>query len=210
MNGPASGTARLARGMALSTTCLALSLLAHVYAGGRVHLGPAFIAGALLLSAFCVAAARRRAGVLAIGSVVATSQLLLHLLAGLSARYGSGQPMPHDMPHDMSHGTSHDMAHGMAHDMAHGMPLAMPPRMLAAHLISGVVMTVLLAQGERLVWVLTGLFARLAGPRPRHDVVLELPDRPALRARYAVPDHPVRSVIRDAVGERGPPVLPST
>lgn len=173
MAGPAVGLPRYVRGTALSAACLLLSLAAHAAAGGHVRLGVGLWTAVLLLSAFCVLAANRRATPYEIGAVVAVSQVLLHVFAGLG-----GHPT-----HSVDPAT---------------------PGMWAAHLTAGTLMTVLLAQGERLVWVLFALFERLV----RLAIVWPVPARPrTLAVPHRVPDVPRIRVVAEPVGERGPPLV---
>ncbi|MFW6091795.1 MAG: hypothetical protein ACODAF_07920 [Actinomycetota bacterium] len=125
MVNPGRGWLRVLRGFLLAGGCLALSLGAHVAAGGSVHVPPIMVLYGFLLSAICVAAADGQRGFGGIFAVMAVSQVILHLVAS-----GGGH-----------HGAS---ATAVTLDLA----------MVFAHAVGAVVLSVMLAYGERVLWAL--------------------------------------------------------
>lgn len=152
----------------LATACLLVSMTAHVAAGGRPHLSPGFVAGGLLLSAFCVFLARTYATIRDIAVVVGISQVFLHVFASLGA---------------------HEDASPSA-------------TMVLAHLVAGAVVTALLAQGEREVWVLSGLLGRLLRLL---EWRVATPVTPPAVGPCEPPLLLAAQTVAEAVGERGPP-----
>lgn len=147
----------------MAATCLGLSMWAHVAAGGTVHLSLSLLAGGLALSGMCVAAADSRRSFGGILSVVLLSQVGLHLFAGA----GGGH---HGEPADVSAG----------------------PAMFAYHVVAGILLSALLANGERLVWALWSLACLprvpdLGEPVPATEPPAAVPTyRPAIRVRLDV------------------------
>ncbi|WP_166349141.1 hypothetical protein [Phytoactinopolyspora limicola] len=141
MTSPGVGHARVARGLTLSGLCLLLSLLAHVGAGGSIHVSLGLVLGGLGLSAICVAAADARRGFGAIIAVVGVSQIVFHLLAGLGGHH------------------------------THSVGQATTPVMLTYHAVATVLISAMLTKGETLIWSLFSLLRittawRLVQPPP--------------------------------------------
>lgn len=74
--------------------------------------------------------------------------------------------------------------------------------MVAAHLVAAVVVTALLAQGERAVWVLRGLLGRLLLLLKWH---VATPSTPHAVRPCEPPLLLTAQAVAEAVGERGPP-----
>ncbi|MFW6034283.1 MAG: hypothetical protein ACOC96_00010 [Actinomycetota bacterium] len=174
MVNPGRGWPRVVRGFLLSGGCLALSLGAHVAAGGNVHVPPIMVLYGFVLSAICIAAADAQRGFGGIFAVMAVSQVVLHLVAS-----GGGH-----------HGAS---ATAVTPDLA----------MVLAHTGSALVLSAMLAYGERVLWALCSLLLQpLLALVVQH---LPVPSRP--RAVGGFPE-PVRlGGIFPAGGAtwRGPP-----
>lgn len=167
------------RGLVLSAACLGMSLGAHAAAGGTVHVSTDMLAAAAALSVMCVAAADARRSFGGILGVVLLSQLVLHLLAGAGGHHTAAE------------------IHGFT------------PAMLASHMLAGVILSALLAQGERLVWALW----RLTGLLPR--VPMSGEPMPAGRGPVLTIDVPLaqphrRDLCLGGPGMRAPPAGLST
>ncbi|WP_123788580.1 hypothetical protein [Phytoactinopolyspora halophila] len=175
MKDPGRGMARVVRGLILATTCLGMSLAAHVAAGGVVHLSVDVVAGGLALSAMCVAAADTRRSFGGILGVVVLSQLVLHLFAGAGGHHGEVS----------SYGWT--------------------PTMLASHVIAAVVLSALLAHGERLVWALWGLTRLLPRVPPVQDVSPPAGPAPSVLQSYRPICRNLRDLCLSGPGTRAPP-----
>ncbi|NDL59842.1 hypothetical protein [Phytoactinopolyspora mesophila] len=174
MTNPGRGGARIARGLTLSILCLLLSLFAHVCAGGAVEISMGLVIGGLALSAMCVAAADARRGFGTIVAVVGLSQVVFHLLAGLGGHHAVG---------------------------AH---LGAVPAMVGSHVVATLIISVLLAQGERLIWALFSLLRTATAL-----VLVQLtPSRPTLISPVSLAaPHWLTSIYTRRCGTlRGPPV----
>ncbi|WP_129668954.1 hypothetical protein [Phytoactinopolyspora endophytica] len=144
MTSPGKGAARLARGSILAAVCLGMSMVAHVVAGGVVHVTSGMVAGGAALSAMCIAAADTRRSFGGILAVVLLSQVGLHLFAGA--------------------GGHHVESAGYGWTMS----------MVASHAVAAVVVSAMLAYAERLVWALWSLarlprVPRMGDPVPAAD-----------------------------------------
>lgn len=164
----------MARGGALAVVCLALSLSAHVAAGGQVHLSGGLLFGGLLLSIMCVAAAQSQGSFAGIVATVLLSQPVLHLLASASTH-----------PADPA-------------------ALVPSPLMVTYHVVGALVLSALLAGGDRVIWAFAAL-SRL--PRVPRAVTLAVPSAPsAAVGRPAAGFEPQHLVLALAgLGRRGPP-----
>ncbi|NED94871.1 hypothetical protein G1H11_06050 [Phytoactinopolyspora alkaliphila] len=161
MTSPGQGAARVARGGTLAAACLGMSVGAHVAAGGAVHMSAGVLAGGLALAVICVAAADARRSFGGILGVVLLSQVGLHLFAGAGGHH------------------------------ADPAGLGLTPAMVAFHGVAAVLVSLVLAHGERLVWALWSL-ARL--PRvPRLGLVVPDAGAPRLVRDY----RPVLALCRD-------------
>ncbi len=165
--------ARIARGLSLATICLVMSLAAHAAAGGDVHVSPGLLLGGAALSVICVAAADTRRTFGGILSVVAVSQVALHLFAGAS---GHQVETP---------------AYGWT------------PQMIVFHAVAGLVVSALLAWGERLLWALFDL----ARPWRRPGVAgpVRVAEAPTVRRVFTPGWRVCREPFVDAPATRGPP-----
>jgi hypothetical protein len=176
---PGEGRARVVRGLALSTACLVVPVVAHVVAGGGAPTAGGFILGAALLSVACVALACRRVSVVQIAATVFASQPVLHVLLDLSAH--------------ADHGAGPSASAGM----------------VAAHAIAAAALTVLLAGAESVIWSMATLSSTLLlrGVRAALDLTAVPVDlRPMLLPSSAAAHPFILSVTRTAP-RRGPPVL---
>lgn len=132
MVNPGRGGWRLLRGLSLASACLTMSLTAHAAGGGAVHLSPGLVVGGLALSVICVAAAESRGSFGGILSIVVVSQVVLHLFAAAGAQHADAAP-------------------GM---------VGLTGAMAGHHAVAAVVVSLLLAHGDRLIWAFWSL-ARL-------------------------------------------------
>ncbi len=141
-SGLGRGWPRLLRAGLLVTLTVLVSIGGHVLAGGAVHASAPAVLGVLALGAICVAAADTRRGVAEILPVVGLAQPVLHLLVSMGATHGHGAGA--SLPAVSSVSTV---------------------GMLLAHGVAAVVVSVLLAHAETLLWVLMGLARRMSLPR---------------------------------------------
>ncbi|SDU18791.1 hypothetical protein SAMN04488563_0489 [Jiangella alkaliphila] len=164
----------------MSAACLLLPTLAHAAAGGDVSTTPGFVAVALLLCAACVALADRRRSVAEIAAMLVFTQPLLHVLLTLDGHHGAASSV---VP-----------SAGMA----------------VAHVLSAVVLTVLLAGAENVVWSLASLSATLLLTRVREllaSPVLSAPRVPA-NGDDVAEAAPRGVLLVRSTPWRGPPALP--
>lgn len=137
---PGTGALRVARAAVLAVLGLALAVGGHVAGGGSPSLVAVLVVGSFSAATFGLLA-DRRLGLPAIAACMAASQLAFHVVMSL-------QPA-HAMP-------------GVGSDVVPS------PPMLAGHAAATVLASLLLARGERLVWMLAALLApvvRLLLPR---------------------------------------------
>lgn len=170
----------MARGAALAAAAVLVSLLGHVAGGGALAPSAPLALGGALLGALCVAAADARRSLPAVLATVLAAQPVLHLLAGLGGTHAH---------------TAHPHAQVDVLAMATG------------HVAAAVVASVLLAEGDRVLFALDALAARC--------VLGALLPGPAPAAAQASPpvSTPAELVSRlwaDAVGRRGPPAVPAS
>ncbi len=174
------GWPRLLRAGLLVALTVLVSLGGHVLAGGTVQASAPVVLGVLALGAICVAAADTRRGVIEILPVVLLAQPVLHLLVSMGAAH------------------SHAGASGPA---GHAAVPSVP--MLLAHATAAVVVSVLLAHADTVVWALAGLARRLVLP-VRPSLVVPTLSRPAVMP--ALTSLPPCSASRAAPPlRRGPP-----
>ncbi len=191
MHAPGRGVLRWSRAALLAALTVLVSLGGHALAGGTVHVSAPMVLGVLALGAMCVAAADTRRSAREIFPVVLLAQPVLHLLAGMG---GHAHPPGGDL------GTA---AAPVVIPALTG-PSPATAVMVAAHVAAAVVLSVLLAAADRVLWALAGLRVRVpvpavaAGPAPCRSL-------PARRDDACVP---VRSALRCAPRlRRGPPVV---
>jgi hypothetical protein len=160
----------------LALLTVLISVGGHALAGGPVHVSLPLMLGGAALGGMCVAAADVRRSFPEILAVVLLAQPPLHLLASIGAQHGSGATP-----------TGHVSA-----------------TMVLAHLAAALLASVLLADAERALWTLAGLF-RLA-PIPQ-----TVPLQPLVPPRLPVSDGdatPLGAVrLADSVCRRGPPMV---
>ena len=176
MSTPDTGTPRWARAGLLALLTVLISIGGHALGGGEVHLSLPLILGGAALGGICVAAADVRRSFPEILAVVLLAQPPLHLLASIGAHHGTAGPPSSSVS----------------------------VTMVLAHAAAALVVSVLLADAERALWTLAGLFRLVPIPRP---VSL----RPLVPARVSVPDGeptPLAGVLlASSVSRRGPPVV---
>ncbi|GAA5002551.1 hypothetical protein [Actinopolymorpha pittospori] len=159
MSNPGSGLLRISRGGLLAVCCTALALLGHVSSGGGRPPVPALLAVTVVVgSAFAVLADRRRAfGQILVGALVA--QVAFHTAFTLS------MPGHH-------HVSGVAVSHGST-ELFFGLKSGIP--MLLGHLVAAVLVAVLAASGEALVWALYHLLGLVRLP----DLAKPLPSGPS-------------------------------
>lgn len=207
---------RAARAGALAVTTVCLAALAHACGGGSLP-GPAvlLLLGALVGTGSLVASAHRL-GTRSLAALLGGGQLALHLAFTVLGRTGApvdpGVGMA--IAADHGHGSVPDLATAhlqAAHLHAAGGHAAGAHAalghahhggwvMLLTHVLATAVTALVLARGERALWLLAGLVAPAIRPRPT---------RPALGPRPALPALPVLAPalahVRDVAPRRGPP-----
>ncbi|GLY30058.1 hypothetical protein [Kineosporia sp. NBRC 101731] len=200
---PARGAIRLARSAMFSLTAVSLAVAAHAAGGERVSLPVAVLCVPAVMLVVNLLAARRRGAVsLVLG--LGVTQIVLHV-ALMAAIMSDGCRMAgrHLSSHVTGYGaaslTTCDSA--MAGHQASDM-FAMSPRMFTAHTVAVLLLALLLARGEAVVWALTGnLSHRLALPR----VVTPPPAVRPLPVLLREALLPLADVPRRSVRRRGPP-----
>jgi hypothetical protein len=199
MRSPEVGALRVARAFGFGLTAFALSVVAHVAAGGPAPSATTTLllgAGTLWVSVFLT---WRRLGVTA--SVVSLGALQVVLHAGLSLASAGGACLTVVHSH-AGHLASGPMtmcaASSSVHGHVHGIPgLAMT----AAHAVAAVLLGVLLARADQAVWFLSALvWPRL--PQPAADAGVD-PGTPVVLV--AAPARRPQWLGLAAVSRRGPP-----
>ncbi len=186
---PASGAARWLRGALLALSALVVSVAGHVLGGGSVHVSGGLVLGGLVLAGICVAIAESRRDLPTVLVTVLLAQPAFHLLASLGGHGHTG------------HGRSTAPALAVLEPTAAGF---LDVTMLAGHLVGAVLVSVVLAEGERVWWTLRSLAWRLV-LRPWY------PPRPVPAATVLHPRHEPRPMRLAWAGHhvpfrRGPPV----
>jgi hypothetical protein len=203
------GALRLGRSAALGTSCLLLSLAAHVLAGGAAPSLTAMLVLAVPVSCASVLVTGRRAGLLRIGAVLGLTQVGLHQAFGLltqSTCVGGAPELGHSLGGHMAGSTSGcvgPLAHVGSLPVATSMHMAGSSLMVAGHVVAAAGTALLLWQGERLLWALLGWLAWTV--RPVADV--RTVPAPRLRAGVAVRRVAGSVSVPGGVGRRGPPLL---
>lgn len=192
------GVLRGGRAVLLSSATLALALLAHAVGGGApprtAVLGLAF----LLLLGLCLCVGNRRLGATRIAALLGGGQLALHLAFGTSTGGGhAAMPMPATMPAHASHQLHHASPEGQNWAGQHGVS------MLLAHVVATLLLGLLLARIEQIVWHL----AVALGVAVVGDPAVAVPGarRPATGPRRRFADH--RPELT-GITRRGPPGRP--
>jgi hypothetical protein len=177
---PGHGAARWLRAAALVALTALVSIGGHALAGGPVHVSGPMVLGVLALGAMCVAAADVRRTFPEILAVVLLAQPPLHLLASLG-------------------GHDHSAPVSLTAESA-----GITPSMLIAHGAAALLVSVLLADVERLWWALDGLRWRTRLP----EYVAAVPVATPTIVPVAAEDVPTASALRAAPRyRRGPPVV---
>ncbi|PSL07021.1 hypothetical protein CLV30_102410 [Haloactinopolyspora alba] len=162
------------RGGFLACLCLVVSLLGHAAGGGAVHVTAGLLAGGLVVAGSCIAVAGAQRGFVGILVATTAAQLLLHLLAGAEAHHGHAGAAPSG------------------------------PGMITAHVLASLVVSAIVADGERLVWTLCALVTtrRL---RALLDVTAPAPPTASAPAAVAAVPIPTHAFPRQGATWRGPP-----
>ena len=173
MSSPTAGALRFTRAAAFGTVAFALALLAHTVSGGPTPrpvvltlLAVGVAAGSVLLTGRKLGAAGL---MLALGGVQAGLHVAFMALAPVAGCSTMSMPMSH-------HGaTSMTLCSAGADASASMAPVSTPLVMVLAHAAATLALAVLLARGERALWLLFTLLlpalclrvAPLLRPRPR-------------------------------------------
>lgn len=179
----------------LAGCAFGISVVGHVAAGGEVHVTLGLLLGAFALVAVCLALTERRSGFAAIFVTVGLAQPILHLLSSLGGHgyVGSSAPAGLDLDDLTAVGTPSE-----------------PAVMVMAHLIAAVVISLLLADGERLLW---SLYERVRLVLPvRLRPVTPVPRTSSARSprRWTEPLQARELLLVRAAPRRGPPAVSIT
>jgi hypothetical protein len=194
---------RLTRVALFALTAVALASVAHVVGGGPVDPGTALLAVPAVMVVVNLLGARRR-GVRSLLPVMGLTQLALHLafmISSVSQTCRVVAPVG-DHPMVMPRATvtcgsaaGQPMQHGSAANWS-------STAMTVAHVLATVLLVLVLAYGEAVVWALAScLGVRLAVPGPP---ALLPPLRP-LRVAGTTVVRPISTVPRSGIRRRGPP-----
>lgn len=201
MTSPATGGLRALRAASLATACVSLALAAHTSAGGHAPDALGLLTATVAVGCLALLVTGRRLGRATTVVGLVGVQAALHLWFALT----SGQDCA------VSGALVH--AHGVAAQCAPAVgappePAAVPGAasagllMLLAHLAVVVLLGLLLAHGDALLWRLTGLLPRRVPTGV--DLVVVAPWRLAVQAQTtAATAQPVETRWR----RRGPPRL---
>ncbi|GAA3595315.1 hypothetical protein GCM10022223_08070 [Kineosporia mesophila] len=202
---PARGAIRLTRSAMFSLTAVSLAVAAHAAGGERVSLPVAVLCVPAVMLVVNLLAARRR-GAVSLMLGLGVTQVVLHA-ALMAAIMSDGCRMAGRHLSSTHAVTGYGAASvttcdpGMAGHQASDM-FSMSPRMFAAHAVAVLLLALLLARGEAMVWALTGnLSHRLALPR----VVTPPPAMRPLPVLVREALLPLADVPRRGVRRRGPP-----
>jgi hypothetical protein len=198
MSSPAVGALRLARAVAFGTVAFALALLAHTVSGGPTprpvvltFLAAGVAAGSVLLTG-------RKRGTAAVTLGLTGVQAGLHVAFMALAPVAGCSTMTMPMSHLPGSTSVTLCAAGPAASVA---PASTPLLMVLAHAAATLVLAVLLARGERALWLLFTLLlpalCRRVAPALRH--------RRSPCAASWVPALGGGRMVSSGVGRRGPP-----
>lgn len=192
------GALRLARAFGFALAAFALSVGAHVLAGGPT---PSVTASLVLGGSIAWASlflTHRRRGAWSITAAMALTQVLLHRALTLSATGGGcwGLHSGHGHLHTVRAATHVVCAAMPSLSQAHGIPVGMT----LAHAVAAVVLGLILARGESAIWFL----ASLVWPSP------PMPATPLSRMPRAWPVATAQPLRRmrsglEPISRRGPP-----
>jgi hypothetical protein len=174
VSSPATGALRSLRAALLGAVCVALALAGHVAAGGRAPSAWALLILAVPMGVVALALTSRRRGLPVIGATVAVSQVCLHQALMWSA--AANCSVSGDLHAHLGHAGSGavvrcaPMAGMTGIDGIGSMASRTPARfstaaMALAHVVAGLVTTLVLAHGEALLWRLWHRLTRLPAPR---------------------------------------------
>lgn len=197
------GALRLARAFGFAAAAFALSVCAHVLAGGT----PPSVTASLVLGGATVWVSLfltgRRRGALSIVGAMGLLQLLLHEALMLSA--GGGRCPALEAPRDHLHALSSTarsacmaMPSLSPTSAAHGIPLGMT----LAHALAAVLLGLVLARGESAIWFLASLVW------PSRPVAVSVPVR--RQRAWSIPTVAAVPRVGHAlapISRRGPPRL---
>jgi hypothetical protein len=206
------GSLRLGRSAALGTSCLLLSLAAHVLAGGPAPSLVAVVVLAVPVTCAAVWATGQRAGLARVGTTLGLTQVGLHqafMTVGQPGCYGA-MPLPgpaaavHDAAMSTGCPTSGAAATAPMPTLLHTPMhiLGSSSLMAVGHLLAAVGTALLLWYGERLLWSLLGWLAWV----PRVASGLRIQPAAQLQAAHAVRRVAGSVAVPGGVGRRGPPV----
>jgi hypothetical protein len=179
---PDSGALRLARATGLGLSAFALSLMAHVAAGGSV---PSPTASVVMLSAtvwVSIFLTWRRLNRPTMVAAVGSSQVVLHQLFSLSTGAGTCMTMVHAHADHLTNGAVTLCSQGSPAMAHHGGSSAL---MTAAHVAAAVAIGLILARGEAALWFLAGLVWPGVPDFPRVPVI-GVPEAAPLVAQWSV------------------------
>jgi hypothetical protein len=194
---PDAGALRLARATGLGLSAFALSLMAHVAAGGSA---PSATASLIAVSAtvwVSIFLTGRRLNRPTLVATIGVSQVLLHQLFEATTGNGSCMTIIHAHADHLTNGAVTMCSQG-APAMAHhaGPSLAMT----LAHALAAVAIGLVLARGEAALWFLAGLIWPRVAERPR-VASLAVPELSVFVAQWCV-----RPRLGTGNGDRrGPP-----
>lgn len=162
---PATGGLRALRAGLLATACVSLALVAHTSAGGRAPDALALLTATVAVGCAALLVTRRRLGHATTAAGLVVVQALLHLWFALT----SGQDCAVTGALTHAHGVAPRCAPvmGAAPEQAASSGAASAGVvMLLAHLGAVVLLGVLLARGDALLWRLAGLLPRRVPAAP--------------------------------------------
>lgn len=168
---PATGGLRALRAGLLATTCVSLALAAHTSAGGHVPDTLALLTATVAVGCAALLVTRRRLGTVTSAMGLVGAQAALHLWFALTT--GQDCAVTGALTH--GHGVAPHCAPvaGVAPEQAATTPGATSAAaMLLAHLGAVVLLGLLLAHGDALLWRLAGLLPR---PVPSSADLIVLP-----------------------------------
>lgn len=194
---------RLARALVLALTTITLAAVAHLLGGGALPSRGVLVVLTGVVGLVALVASQHRLGTASIAALLGGGQALLHGTFSTLATSGADPAM---LGHVVGHGhhqqlVVHASAHA-AHAAGHAAHHHASVPMLLAHVVATLVTALVLARGERALWLLAGWLA---------PVVPLLMARPADWPRPALPTlptpRPVSADVALVAPRRGPPVL---
>ncbi|MER5973249.1 hypothetical protein ABT112_26570 [Streptomyces sp. NPDC002055] len=205
----ARSLSRHVRAAVFAAVCVLLAAAGHVMASGRQLPGHALLAAFAVTAAAAWLAARRRRGILAIGTGLLTTQAALHLLFS-----GGHRALRPDGAREMAGMAATSAADGMRHaagttGTAHTADSGDSGVMLTAHLAAAVCCALWLWRGETAFFRLLGALSALAFSPLRLLLAAVLrPALPGVTRPAPCPDEPGRErrlLLAHVLSRRGPP-----